>query len=179
MTPDEIFDASLTRSSAAAIDHADKAWQRSRSIAPAQRAEFLERALVDVAVTHGDVAAADATIYVRALMAGDEALAALDTTPRPADLDYLRESVRYAMQTKTEGLVDDARDARVRDLIHRVIEKHVRRRGLRHVNVLARRMGKKAAPAAEHGACGFCMGRAAHGAMPPYHRDCRCSVRIR
>lgn len=173
-----LYAAAVDRTSRAAVAAAAKAWTAAAALPPASREAYLLDTLMKISVVHGELSASVSTDYLREQLAGDAALATLDMAPTPADGEHLRSSLTWAMQTKTEGLVDPDRAAAARAYILGVVDKHVRRHGFRHLQRMARDLGKSTHVAPEVGACGFCLGRISQGAIPPYHAFCRCAVQL-
>lgn len=176
----QVFESTIEASSRKASEQAMLALAKSAGLSPAEREAYLRSILVDIAEAGGDVAALTATEYVRAVAADDPALQGLDDRPRPTDREYLSQSVDVALQTQTGGLHDADRVREIRHRVALVVESHVRKAAFRHVNRLAKGLGRRSQIVAEPGACGFCLGRAKphHRALPPYHRRCRCSVEL-
>lgn len=173
-----VLDASVDRTAANALAQAARAWEKAQAMPAARRERYLLGILLDIASTGGAVAGRAAEAYIRALASGDPLLAGIDTTPAGIDTAYVRSSLIFAMQTQTEGLTAAERAPAVQALIARTVDRAVRRHAWRHVNALAAKLGRAAEVVPEAGSCGFCLGRAGQGAMPPYHTSCRCSVKM-
>ena len=168
----------VDRLSDKAILEARRALAAAKRMPPEARAAYMRRTITDISRVYGDLAAEVAGAYVQQRLAYDPDLDGADLRPRPDDKAYLAEQVEFALQLKTGGLVDEARDSTVSSLLALHVQRHVYRRAYRHINDLAGRLGKKTAVVPEPGACGFCDGRSKHHALPPYHRSCRCRVEL-
>lgn len=172
-TEDELlYRATLDAVSDEALSLAELAWQRSQNMGPKAREDFLAAALAEISVAYGDAAADSAVDYLRTVVVASS----VELVPVAANEERVAVSVAYALQTQRGGLADEAILATLQPRIRGVVLKLVRLRAHDTVDRVARQLGKDRVVRHEPGACGFCMGRAAQGARPPFHDGCRCDV---
>ena len=169
-----MYRAELDLVTDAALDWAATAWGRAMGMPAAEREAYLLAALADIAELHGDVAAAAAVDYVRAVTRATGEVVAVT-----ANSAQVEASMSWALQTQRAGLSDPAVAATLQPRIRGAMLKLVRLRAHETVDRAAREQGRERTVKREPGACAFCIGRSGHeGAVPPFHDGCRCDVTL-